>query len=124
MDDFGNILIKRLSKSNIYVTDVNETSEHDTAISKDILCLPSGQLEKETPLKLFDMKKFQHNIVRELRNGYPDRRHLERQCINCISLVKREDDVLYTPCWIMLINVVALDMLRAKMPPGMIVFGM
>jgi hypothetical protein len=32
--------------------------------------------------------------------------------------VKNEVDLLEQPCWVMLINVVAMDMLRSKIPPG------
>ena len=38
------------------------------------------------------------------------------QCISTIALVKNESEVLDSPIWIMLINVVALEMLKAKMP--------
>ena len=34
-------------------------ANEDTSIANDILKLPSGQLEAEKPVKLFDMKKFQ-----------------------------------------------------------------
>lgn len=70
-------------------------------------------------MKLFDMKKFQQNVARELKRGYPDRRRLECQCISAVGFVKNEGDLLELPCWIMLINVVAMDMLKSKMPPGM-----
>jgi hypothetical protein len=42
------------------------------------------------------------------------------QCISTIALVKNENEVLDSPVWIILINVVALEMLKAKMPrfPG------
>ena len=46
------------------------------------------------------------------------RRKLEAQCISAVSFVKNEQDLLYSPVWIMLINVVALEMLNAKMPQG------
>lgn len=112
MDDTGNILVKRLAKSNIYVKNTLE----ENAVSNDILKLPSGQLEPEKPFKLFDMKKFQQNVNRELKRQYPERQKLETQCISTIAFVKNETEVLDSPIWIMLINVVALEMLKAKMP--------
>ena len=36
-----------------------------------------------------------------------------------MAFVKNEGEILDSPCWIMLINVVAMDMLKSKMPPGM-----
>merc|ERR1711994_183421 len=94
------------------------TSE-ENAISSDILKLPAnGCLEAEKPVKLFDMKKFQQNVSREMRRAYPDRRKLECQCISAIAFVRNEADILDSPCWIMLINIVAMDMLKSKMPPS------
>jgi len=116
MDDSGNILVKRLSRSNIYVKNTME----ENAVSNDILKLPNGVLEFEKPFKLFDMKKFQQNVNRELKRQYPERLKLETQCISTIALVKNEQEVLDCPIWIMLINVVALEMLKAKLPTSMV----
>ncbi|XP_059482966.1 uncharacterized protein LOC132201084 isoform X2 [Neocloeon triangulifer] len=114
MDDQGNILIKRLSKSQVFVK-VNPNE--DNSVAQEITRLPNGSLEPEKPVKLFDMKKFQANVSRELRQAYPDRRRLECQCISSIGFVKHEADLLDSPVWVMIINVVALDMLKAKLPP-------
>merc|ERR1712223_888110 len=112
MDDSGNILVKRLSRSSIYVKNTME----ENAVSNDILKLPNGVLEFEKPFKLFDMKKFQQNVNRELKRQYPDRRKLESQCISPISFGTSSSEILDCPIWIMLINVVALEMLKAKLP--------
>jgi hypothetical protein len=65
------------------------------------------------------MKKFQSNVNRELRRAYPDRRRLETQCLSAIGFVKSENELLDCPIWILVINVVAMDMLKSKLPPGM-----
>lgn len=65
------------------------------------------------------MKKFQQNVARELNRAYPDRRHLEAQCISCVSFVKDSPELLDCSCWVMVINIVALDMLKSKLPPPM-----
>lgn len=62
------------------------------------------------------MKKFESNVNRELRRAYPDRRRLEMQCLSIVSFVKTETDILECPVWILIINVVAIDMLKAKLP--------
>merc|ERR1712045_566005 len=113
MDDSGNILVKRIAKSNIYVKNTTE----ENSIANDILKVPSGALEQDKPCKLFDMKKFEQNISREMKRSYPDRRRLEYQCISAIAFVRNDANILECPCWIMLINVVAMDMLKSKMPP-------
>ena len=78
MDDSGNILIKRIAKSNIYV----KNTEGETAVANEIIKTPGGALELDKPVKLFDMKKFQQNVARELKRAYPDRRKLECQVIS------------------------------------------
>ena len=77
MDDSGNILIKRIAKANVFV----KTPESENAVSNEIVKLPSGSLELDKPVKLFDMKKFQQNVARELKRAYPDRRKLECQVL-------------------------------------------
>merc|ERR1719516_764842 len=113
MDDSGNILIKRIAKSNVYV----KNTEGENAVANEILKVPGGALELDKPVKLFDMKKFQQNVARELKRAYPDRRKLECQCISAVAFVKNEAELLDQACWVMLINVVAMDMLRSKIPP-------
>lgn len=68
-------------------------------------------------LQLFDMKKFTTNVSRELRRAYPDRRKLEIECVTAVAFVKHESELLNCPCWIMIINLVAMDMLKARIPP-------
>ena len=75
MDDSGNILIKRIAKANVYV----KNGEGENAVANEILKVPGGALELDKPVKLFDMKKFQQNVARELKRAYPDRRKLECQ---------------------------------------------
>lgn len=63
------------------------------------------------------MKKFQQNVSRELKRAYPDRRKLEMQCITAIAFAKNDMELLNCPCWVMIVNIVAMDMLKSKMPP-------
>ncbi|XP_018327886.1 uncharacterized protein LOC108738798 [Agrilus planipennis] len=115
MDESGNILIKRLSRGNVYVKDT--TDGGDNALGKDIVDLPGWSLEPVKPFKLFDMKKFHSNVNQELRSAYPDRKKLEFQCLNAVTFVKDSADVLDCPVWILVINIVALEMLKSKVPP-------
>ncbi|XP_023328397.1 uncharacterized protein LOC111701371 [Eurytemora carolleeae] len=113
MDDMGNILIKRLCKSQVYARQTGDES----ALSNDILKLNNGLLEHDKPFKLFEMKKYQNNLNRELKRQYPDRRKLEAQCISLVSFGTSQSDILDSPIWILVINVVAMEMLRSKLPP-------
>jgi len=112
MDDLGNILIKRLSKSPVYAKNTSE----ENALSNEIIKLQNGLLDYEKPFKLFDMKKFQQNVNREIKRQYPDRRKLESQCISLVSFGTSSSDILDCPIWILIINVVAMEMLRTKIP--------
>lgn len=118
MDDAGNILIRRYSRNNVYVKSTANNSKDETAIGNEILKLSNHALEIEKISKLFDVKKFQSNISRELKQAYPDRRRLELQCLSAIAFVRTENDVLDCPIWVLVINVVAMDMLKSKMPPS------
>lgn len=112
MDDLGNIIIKRMSNCDVFIRGWDKESN---SLSKEIVDL-SGELEFEKSVKLFDMKKFQASIARELRSAYPDRRKLENQCICAIAFVKDASDVLDLCSWVLLINIVALDLLKSRFP--------
>lgn len=139
MDDAGNILVRRYARSNVYVKATAPAAAQATgtaggmggkggsgaggpdtenSISADILKLPGQALEADKVLKLFDMKKFQSNINRELRQAYPDRRRLELQCLSAVAFVRSEPEVLDCPVWVLIVNVVAMDLLKSKLPPS------
>ena len=69
MDESGNILIKRLSKSGVFIKDTVDES----AVSNELLKLKDGLVDLEKPFRVFDMRKFQQNVNRELRRSNPDR---------------------------------------------------
>ena len=50
MDDQGNILVKRVSKSNVYVKSTSTGDE--TSIGNDVLKQPNCALELEKPVKV------------------------------------------------------------------------
>ncbi|KAH8402350.1 hypothetical protein KR009_011523 [Drosophila setifemur] len=126
MDDIGNIFIKRYGKSSIYVNSTSQGNE-ETVIGADIIQMPQMSLTAGTSAKLFDMKKFQTNINREFARTYPERGRLERQCLSAVSLVKSNNNLINSPVWILVVNVVAMDMLRSRlqtMPKSLDAFGM
>ncbi|XP_055375685.1 uncharacterized protein LOC129608298 [Condylostylus longicornis] len=116
MDDAGNILIRRYARSNVYVKSTALGPNEETSIGADVVSLPNQALEIDKIVKLFDMKKFQSNVNRELRRAYPDRRRLETQCLSVVTFVRSENEILECPIWILVINVVAMDMLKTKLP--------
>jgi hypothetical protein len=50
MDDQGNILVKRVSKCNVYVK--NTSTGEESSIGNDVLKLPNCALEMEKPVKV------------------------------------------------------------------------
>ena len=50
MDEQGNILVKRVSKSNVYVKSTSTGEE--TSIGADVLKLPNCSLEADKPVKV------------------------------------------------------------------------
>ena len=69
MDESGNILLKRLSSSQVFV----KNNPDDSAVSNDAMKLQQGLVDIEKPLRVFDMRKFQQNVNREMRRTNPDR---------------------------------------------------
>lgn len=69
MDESGNILLKRLSSSQVFV----KNSPEESSVSNDVMKLPQGLVDIEKPFRVFDMRKFQQNVNRELRRTNPDR---------------------------------------------------
>ncbi|UXI18674.1 hypothetical protein NH340_JMT04617 [Sarcoptes scabiei] len=117
VDDCGDIFIKRYSHSNIYVhsypIDYSQSCVDDYVIEAD------GRLEANRKYLIFDMSKYEASVINEMRNAYPNRGKLQQQSIVIISFVRNHiNSILEMPIYIMLINIVALDMLKSKLSPG------
>ena len=113
MDDSGNIVIKRYSRCSIYIKSFHNQFS-DSSVSNEII-KNKGLLELQKPYLLFDMKKFETNMSRELRSAYINRKKLENQCVSCIAFVRDSPNILELPVYIMMINIVALDLLKSKL---------
>jgi hypothetical protein len=122
----GDILVKRVGRSNVFVQNMLTES----AVSNDVLKLPFGLLEQDRAMKLFDIQKFKQNVNREMKRVHPDWKKIESQVngpilgntsrillfqvISSFSFVKNPDNVLECPVWVMLVNIVALEMIQTK----------
>ncbi|RXG70157.1 hypothetical protein Avbf_02056 [Armadillidium vulgare] len=115
MDSHGNIEVKKLSQYNVYAKPLGE----ETAISDEICKNPNMTLDSEKQL-VFDIRKFEQNVNREVRKAYPNIAKLENQCIMALSFSK-PGNILHCPSWVMIINIVAMDMLRSRLPIGLYV---
>lgn len=56
MDDAGSILVKRYSKTNIYVKSTASSPNEETAIGAEIMKLPNQALENEKIVKVSSLK--------------------------------------------------------------------
>ena len=112
MDQAGNIIVKRLSNCDVFI---RGWEKDNNSLSDEITEL-NGELELEKSVSLFDMKKFQASVNRELKSAYPNRRKLENQCMCAIVFVKDSTSLLDVPSWVLLINIVALDLLKSRLP--------
>lgn len=113
MDESGNIVIKRYSRCNIYIKSFHNQFL-DSSVSNEII-KSNGLLDLEKPYLLFDMKKFETNLNRELRSAYINRSKLENQCVVCIAFVRDSAHILELPVYVMIINIVALDLIKSKL---------
>lgn len=52
MDDQGNILVKRVSKCNVYIKSTSTGPGDETSIGGDVMKLPNYALEPEKPVKV------------------------------------------------------------------------
>ena len=67
--------------------------------------------------QIFDMEEFKSHIGIQLRSGQFDEQRLQLLSTVCISFCHDTDDPLLTPCWLCIINLMALDMIGN--PDGM-----
>lgn len=75
----------------------------------------SSALELNRPMKIFDMNEFKLLLERESRRPTPNRRFIQSQCISVISFVVDDRKMLNLPSWIMIINIVAIDLLKTEL---------
>jgi len=80
-------------------------------------------LETDKTVALFDMSKFQRNLAESFRFGKKsrDKREMELHCVSTVVFVPSSlgqpspHVLLEQPCWIIVINMVTLDLLRSSM---------
>lgn len=96
------------SSSNVISHLINSQLSNDSANSK------SRALELDQLTKVFDMERFKEALERESRRLHPNRSRLQNMCISVISFVLDDHKMLNLPSWIIIINIVALDLLRCE----------
>uniref|UniRef100_A0A0N5BXN6 MH2 domain-containing protein n=1 Tax=Strongyloides papillosus TaxID=174720 RepID=A0A0N5BXN6_STREA len=124
MDSQGNIKAMARGTAPVIVQNWKNSKKH--CIGEKLLRLQGKLITKrgvdmnddDRIFKVFDMKKFKISLERDSVETEEDVKNLLLKTCLRIALVKdgHPDDPMETPCWIMLINLVALDMVKTKMP--------
>ena len=121
MEEDGNVLIKRTGKTEVSILAAMDTGDRRQA---DWMGKSQGHLlETDKTVALFDMNKFQRNLAESFRFGQRsrDKREMELHCVSTVGFVPSylgqpsPQVLLDQPCWIIVINMVTLDLLRSSM---------
>ncbi|XP_054157600.1 uncharacterized protein LOC128955945 [Oppia nitens] len=121
VEQSGDIIIERLNKSSVFVKKFDNLSTTTTTagITGPNLMVANHQsiaLDYQKPVKLFDMKRFRLDVIQELATAsYPDRKYLERKCVSSVAFVRDSPHILQTPIWCLVINILALDLLKSRL---------
>ncbi|KAH9425278.1 hypothetical protein DERP_013470 [Dermatophagoides pteronyssinus] len=118
MDDNGNLLMKRLTDVDVFIYRYDRMND-DMIIDKIE--------QRRKSIILFDMKQYHSDLLQQLHSprsssSIPNRRKIEQKCFCFISfgmaINNPTDQLLNTPVWCILINLVALEMLIKLLPPA------
>ena len=98
---------------------VHGTNQPDAfCFSKDLV-KRKGRLEFKQPAKVFDMRKFKREIEQESQNNSVSAKSRHKMMLKtaiALSFVREDVQLLNTPCWFLVINLIALDMLNNRIP--------
>uniref|UniRef100_A0A7E4VHF7 MH2 domain-containing protein n=1 Tax=Panagrellus redivivus TaxID=6233 RepID=A0A7E4VHF7_PANRE len=125
MDNQGNIKAMARGSTPVFVQGWKDGKTHCTS---DKVIRNQGKLitktgtgavsDEDRVVKIFDMRRFKQCVERDPYESESDARNLLLKTCVRVALVKDGGaaDPMKTPCWFMIINLVALDMLKTKLP--------
>ncbi|KAF7493558.1 hypothetical protein SSS_04856 [Sarcoptes scabiei] len=113
MDENGDLLVRRLTNIDVFrIFGLNLKS-----LKKVEPNFKTCKIEPKKSVLLFDMKEFHQNLLNELKSPISNRRMLEQKCFSFVSFGSVSDhDLLDTPVWCIIINLVALETLIRLIP--------
>lgn len=116
MDENGDLLVRRLTNIDVFrIFGLNLKS-----LKKVEPNFKTCKIEPKKSVLLFDMKEFHQNLLNELKSPISNRRMLEQKCFSFVSFGSVSDhDLLDTPVWCIIINLVALETLIRLIPKSM-----
>jgi hypothetical protein len=68
--------------------------------------------------QVFDIQRFKEILVQELKQVQPDRKRLEKCCLICFKFAIDQPDLLLTPCWVVVVHLIAIELLNMVLPKG------
>ena len=121
LTESGDVLIKRAGHCPIIVSNGTTRDEINSS--------PLEALEQNKPMKIFDMRRFKQSLNREMKKSKPNWHNLKLQ-VTFVFLFKINDfalqtiisfsfgipkgDFLHSAVWVVLLNMVALEMIQDK----------
>lgn len=116
VDEDGNIHADLAEPRTVILKECQRSvsTEKRYSCTSDDLIIRRGRLKFGSSNKIFDMKKFLRNLNAELSKDDPERFELEDQCFSIIAFGRVQTELLDTPVWIMVINVIALEMVHTN----------
>ncbi|XP_014671956.1 PREDICTED: uncharacterized protein LOC106812265 [Priapulus caudatus] len=110
VDKDGSIMCKRMEGSQKVIVKGIESPDK-CSYSQSVYDM-EGVLEVDKPAKIFDMKEFKRKVDDELSQPYHNKKKLQFLCFVSISFVVDTKTPLKTPCWLLILNISALDYLN------------
>lgn len=75
---------------------------------------PGHLVQADKVVRLFSMAKFKQALEFESRKSVPNRARLLNMCISVVSFVMDDQKMLNLPSWVMVINIVAMDLMASE----------
>ncbi|XP_050406757.2 unconventional myosin-IXAa [Patella vulgata] len=113
-DPDGNIWATRHCDEDIIVHGYRDPANH--CLSADII-INRGRIPFRNPIKIFDVNELKGHIGLEMQSSMFNKDRLLHLCIVCLSFVTEGREMLETPCWLCVINLIAIDMVES---PGVL----
>lgn len=105
------------SKSSSGASSRSPTSSSSASSSSSSSTLATDKLnalKTNDTVQIFSMDKFKQALEYEARQAVPNRTRLQSMCVSIISFVCNDQTMLNLPSWIMIINMVAMDLLSSE----------
>lgn len=102
----GSVTATRLGKNEIVVKGYRDPANH--CLSAEAI-LNEGRLPFEQSVKIFDMDEFKSHIGIAMRKNQFEKEQMQLLSICSLSFIEDNVEDLETPCWLCVVNIMALE---------------